>query len=53
MRLRQAKRYVIGYICPRIGAAGGLEYCQMLLRIKKNVNRNVALQRKGTEIAQF
>jgi hypothetical protein len=39
--------------CPRRGAAGGFKNIKKLLRHLINVNRNVALQRKGMDIVTF
>jgi hypothetical protein len=36
MRLRLAKSYIAGNICPRRGATGGFKDVQMLLRILIN-----------------
>jgi hypothetical protein len=38
MRLRLAKSYVVGKVCPRRGAAGGFKNFQMLFKILRNVN---------------
>jgi hypothetical protein len=51
--LKLAKKYVVGWIYPRRGAAGGFQNFPMLLRLLINVNSNAALQEKWTEIAQF
>jgi hypothetical protein len=53
MRLRLAKSYVLGLICPQRGVAGDFLNFPMLLQLVVNVNRNMALQRKEMEIATF
>jgi hypothetical protein len=52
-RLRPAKIYYVGWICPRRGATGGFFNFLILLQLLINVNRNATVQRKGMEIAMF